>query len=494
LVIGHLNHKKHHFLDSGFKNMSANRRKFLGASAAAGSLAFLGAAPPAGGLIGERRIAVACIGTSNRGETNCIVMVGQDMKALCDVDEDRLLPMLEKYPSAKPFADWRELLDKTQLEALVISTPDHQHAPIALAAMKKGLHVYIEKPLAHNILEVRKIERMAKEKNLVAWMGNQHHAAAGYRRAIEHLEAGTIGPIKEVHAWTHRPSTWAQGIKRPLDGALPPPNLDWDLWLGPAPERSYHMIYHPIGWRGWWDFGGGALADMGPHLIDPVFTGLKLHAPTSVTAECSNDGNDDVAPSWTSVKFEFPSRGDKPPVTLTWYDYDRRPPKELTPGFRLPLNGVLCIGELGKMFIPDLGGAPKIIPNNRGEPLPEPEQKVSLTRGHQQDWLEAIRTGKPNHNQFSEACRLTELCLVGNIAVRLCKPDPASIEKDEKPADASAKLADTKKDIAKKDDGKPKIARLDKPLKWDVAKGEFDNPTANKLLGRDYRKGWELPS
>lgn len=457
--------------------MSTNRRRFLTTTAAAASsLALLGAAPRQS-LLNQRRIAVGCIGTAGRGETNCIVMVGQDVRALCDVDENHLKPRIEQYPTAKTFADWREMLDKVELEAVVISTPDHLHAPIALAAMNKGLHVYIEKPLAHNIQEVRKIEAMAKKKGVVAWMGNQHHVAAGYRRAIEHLEAGTIGPIKEIHAWTNRPSSWAQGIKRPLDGSPVPSNLNWDLWLGPAPERSYNPIYHPVGWRGWWDFGGGALADMGPHLLDPVFTGLKLGAPATVTADVSIDpGTDpnDVAPSWTIVKFEFPARGKAPPVTLTWYDGDQNrnphPPKEAAGAVRVPMNGVMCIGELGKMFIPDLGKAPTIIPNDRAEPLPEPEQKVTLTRGYQQDWLDACRNGKPRMDLFSEACRLTEVCLVGNIAVRLARRVP-----DEKDAE-----------------GKP-IARLAKPLKWDSAKGQFDSPHANKLLGRTYREGWELP-
>jgi predicted dehydrogenase len=429
---------------------SLDRRRFLAATAAAGSSAFLGAAP--GGLLNQQAVPVACIGTGNRGQTNCIVMVGQDVKALCDVDEKYLTPMLDRFPTATPFVDWREMLDKVSVEAVVISTPNHLHAPIALAAMNKGLHVYIETPVAHTIQEVRKIEAKAKEKGLVAWMGNQHHVSAGYRRAIELLEGGTIGPIKEVHAWSARP-TWVQGVKRPTDSPPLPATLKWDLWLGPAPERNFNPIYHPIGWRGWWDFGGGVLADAGPLLLDPLFTGLKLVAPTSVSAEVSEKGNLDTAPPWSIVKFNFAAQGNQPAFTLTWYDGGHRPPKELMGGHRMPRNGMLCVGELGKLYIPEFGQAPMLIPNARGETLVEPEAKVMLTRGHQQDWLEACRQKKPNPAQFAAACRLSEACLVGDIAIR-----------------------------------------VKKPLKWDSASGKFDNAEANKLLGRTYRKGWELPT
>jgi predicted dehydrogenase len=428
---------------------SLDRRNFLTAAAAASSAALLGAAPT--GALNQRRVAVGCVGVGNRGETNCIVMAGQEMLALCDVDEKFLNPMLDRFPTAKPFTDWREMLDKASLEAVVISTPDHLHAPIAIAAMQKGLHVYIEKPLAHNIAEVRRIEAVAREKKVVAWMGNQHHVSAGYRRAVELLEGGTIGTISEIHAWTSKP-TWVQGVARPEERSTAPSNVNWDLWLGPAPLRGYHPIYHPVGWRGWWDFGGGALADMGTHLLDPVFSGLRLGAPTTVSAKVSDKGNRETAPPWSTVEFEFPENGRRPAVKLTWYDGGLTPPKELfAVGRPVPRNGVLCVGELGKLYIPDLGKTPVLLPKVRGESLAEPEQKLALTRGHQQDWLEACRQKKPNTALFTEACRLTEVCLVGNIAVR-----------------------------------------LKKTLKWDTAAGKFDDEEANKLLSRTYREGWEL--
>lgn len=407
-----------------------------------------------GRLIDERRLAVASFGVAGRGSTNTILMVGQDMKALCDVDDNHLQSMMIHYPNTKPFFDWREVLDKVPLEAVVISTPDHQHAPIALAAMNKGLHAYIEKPLAHTIQEVRLIEALAKKKDLAVWMGNQHHVSAGYRRAIELIEANTIGPIKEVHVWTSRPS-WLQGkeVKLPPDSQTAPEHLNWDVWLGPAADRPYNEIFHPVTWRGWWNFGGGPLADMGPHLIDPLFTSLRLNSPVTITPETSGDGNDQVGPTWSIIRFEFPARDELPELKLTWYDGGKRPPAGLAGRLRLPLNGSVCVGELGNMFIPDLGRVPTVISHVRGEILPVPDPGMILTRGHQQDWLDACRNSAPNHEQLSEACRLTELCLAGNIAVR-----------------------------------------LKKPLKWDPTKGKFDDAEANKLLGKTYRKGWELPA
>ena len=425
------------------------RRTFL-ASSAAGALCLSGMSPRFRKK--EEQLRLACIGLGKRGDTNVSIILGENMVALCDVDEANLLPVVDRYPGSKAYVDYRELIEKETLDGIIISTPDHTHAPIALAAMNKGIHVYIEKPLSHNFQETRLIEKKAKETGLVAFMGNQHHATAGYRRAIELLEAKTIGQVKEVHAWTYRPS-WQQGVKRPAEGALVPTTLKWDLWLGPAPSRPYHPVYHPVGWRGWWDFGGGALADMGPHLLDPVIWGLKLTSPTTVECKRSDDVSSDVAPSWSMVRFAFPARGDLGAMNIIWYDGGKQPSEEVLGTKQPPANGVMVIGETGKIFIPDLGRNPRVIPNTRGEQLPEPEVKVSLVRGHHQEWLEACRAKKPDPENFAIACRLTELCQLGNIAVR-----------------------------------------MGKKLKWNAENNQFENePDANRLLARSYRKGWELP-
>lgn len=431
--------------------MSVNRRRFVTTVAAAGVTAFLGADKKRPGVADERRLAIACIGVGGRGETNAQLMVSEDVKALCDVDQNSLTAMQLRYPQSQSFVDWRELINKVQCEGVVVSTPDHQHALIALAAMKRGMHVYLERPLAHTIKEVRQIEALAKEKDIVVWGGNQHRVSMGYQRTIDLLESNAIGAIKEVHAWTHRP-TWPQGsgVTLPLVKELPPTSLNWDLWLGPAPEWAYNSLFHPVAWRGWWPFGGGPLVDMGPHLLDPLFTSLKLDATVTITPSTSEDGNNLLAPSWSIIRFDFPARGKLPPLALTWYDGGKSPPPELVGRTRMPLNGAVCVGERGRIFIPDLGRMPKIIERTGDQEVTVPESPMVLTRGHQQDWLDACRKREPRHDQLSADCRLTELCLAGTIAVR-----------------------------------------VNRPLKWNPGKGEFDETEANKLLASDYRQGWE---
>lgn len=429
-----------------------NRRKLLAAAAATTVIAGF----RSGYGAQKQKLNIACVGVHNRGETNATVMIGENMVALCDVDDRYLTPFIEQhYPKAKPYVDWREMLEKEKIDAVVVSTPNHTHANIALAAIKKGLHVYIESPLAHTFEEVGKIEAAAKDKGVVAWMGNQYHASSGYQRAIELLKAGIIGPVKEVHAWTMRP-LWKQGFKRPDEGTPIPTELNWELWLGPAPQHGYSSFYHPVGWRGWWDFGGGALADMGPHLLDPVCEGLKLVAPTSVAAQIAPDANEDSAPSWSKVVFEFPARDALPPLTLNWYDGPSgpRPDASVLGTTRAPQQGVMCLGERGKLFIPDLGGEPVIRPNIKTETIEEPERALSLNRGHHLEWLDACRADKPDHARFSQAARVTQLCHLGNIAVR-----------------------------------------SQKKLAWDAEKLDFTgDQAANDLLKRAYRPGWELPT
>jgi predicted dehydrogenase len=429
---------------------SLKRRFFLGV-AAASAFALTGQSPRFRPK--EEQLRLGFIGLGKRGDTNTSIVLGENKVAFCDVDEAALRPVLDRHEGTKGYVDYREMLDKETLHGVVISTPDHLHAPIALAALNKGVNVFIESPIAHNFKEVRRIEAKAKEKGLVAWMGNQHLSSAGYRRAVELLETQTIGQVKEVHAWTYRP-TWSQGVKRPADGSPLPAGLNWDLWLGPAAERPYHPVYHPNGWRGWWDFGGGALADVGPHLLGPVFAGLKLAAPNSIIVKHSGDVSAEVAPTWSKICFEFPARGELMGMKLFWYDGGQMPKPETHSMKQPPANGLIVIGEKGKLFIPDLGRSPKIINQLQSEPLVEPEVKVALVRGHHHQWIDACRDKKPDPEGLARACRLTELCQLGNIALR-----------------------------------------IGKTLKWNASKNEFEgNAEANKLLGRTYRKGWELPA
>ncbi|MCA9204074.1 MAG: Gfo/Idh/MocA family oxidoreductase, partial [Planctomycetales bacterium] len=348
----------------------------------------------------------------------------------------------------------------------VISTPDHTHAPIALAALRRGLHVYCEKPLAHSVAELRSMSAAATERpSLVTQMGNQHHASDGYRRAVEWIRSGRLGEVREVHVWSSRP-IWPQGIDRPADAPPVPESLHWDLWLGPAPERPYHPAYHPMRWRGWWDFANGAIGDMGPHLIDAVQWGLNLPSPVRIEAE-SSPVNDETAPLWSIVRFDFempsteasdgePAAADaNPPSTvrelsLTWYDGGKQPPAEVTGVARPPAQGALVIGSDAKLFIPELGRQPIVVPRQKGERIEPPEPSLPRPASHMDEWLTACKQGRSTSSDFAYGRQLSELCLLGAIATR-----------------------------------------VGQPLTWSTTDGHFtNNPAANKLLKREYRDGW----
>ncbi|MCA9267631.1 MAG: Gfo/Idh/MocA family oxidoreductase, partial [Planctomycetales bacterium] len=404
----------------------------------------------------------------NRGFDNYLALADEEVVAVCDVDERYFRPVKDSRPDVATFADWRELLarDDLDLDGLVISTPDHTHAPIALAALRRGLHVYCEKPLAHSVAELRAMSAAASERpSLVTQMGNQHHASDGYRRAVEWIRSGRLGEVREVHVWSSRP-IWPQGIDRPADTPPVPESLHWDLWLGPAPERPYHPVYHPMRWRGWWDFANGAIGDMGPHLIDAVQWGLNLPSPVRIEAE-SSPVNDETAPLWSIVRFDFemPSTdsrdgeaaaaGSNPPSTvrelsLTWYDGGKQPPAEVTGVARPPAQGALVIGSDAKLFIPELGRQPIVVPRQKGERIEPPEPSLPRPASHMDEWLTACKQGRSTSSDFAYGRQLSELCLLGAIATR-----------------------------------------VGQPLTWSTTDGHFtNNPAANKLLKREYRDGW----
>ncbi|MBI3118283.1 MAG: Gfo/Idh/MocA family oxidoreductase, partial [Candidatus Hydrogenedentes bacterium] len=244
-----------------------------------------------------------------------------DIVALCDVDQEKAAKAHERWPDARQYTDWRAMLDKEQqeIDAVVVACPDHIHAPAAKAAMQLGKHVYVEKPMAHDVAEVRTLMKLAKETGVVTQMGNQGHSFPGCYRLKQWIQQGAIGPVREVMCWTNRPG-WKQGIDRPTDTPPVPPTLDWDLWLGPAPYRPYNPIYCPRSWRGWWDFGTCALGDMGCHILDPVFFSLKLGAPTRVTAEAEG-ATAETGPLKSRITYEFPERGDGyPACKIVWHD------------------------------------------------------------------------------------------------------------------------------------------------------------------------------
>ena len=395
------------------------------------------------------RLQIAAIGVGNRGADNLVGLRDEQIIALCDVDQRYLVQAQQQLPEARTYRDFRPMLDEmSDLDAVIISTPDHTHAVSAILAMKRGLHVYCEKPLGRTVHEVRAMAAAASEAGVVTQMGNQHHRSLGYRRVKELIDSGVLGTVREVHVWTNRP-IWPQGMQQPAAAEAAPTELDWDLWLGPAPERPYNSAYHPFQWRGWWDFGCGALGDMGPHLIDPAFTSLDLSLPTSVRAEHA-PVTQQSPPEWSVVRYQFPSKGDRSGLELIWYDGGRLPPAEVLEVERPPANGTLFIGSDARLFAPERGGNPLVLPLP-GKPRPAlvPSQLEPIL-DHYADWLHACRTGGRASSDFREAAMLTEICLLGNVAIR------------------------SQADIT-----------------WDAAAMvAVDEPAANELLRSESRDGW----
>ncbi|MCH8149429.1 MAG: Gfo/Idh/MocA family oxidoreductase [Planctomycetes bacterium] len=371
------------------------------------------------------KLNIGCIGVGGKGWVDMTSVGSENIVAVCDVDSARLNKAGVKFPKAAKFSDFRRLLERKDIDAVTVSTPDHTHAVASMGAMKLGKHVYCQKPLAHSIYEVRQMIETARQQKVATQMGNQGHSEAGTRRMVEWIQAGGLGPVREVHVWTDRP-IWPQGIDRPK-GKLPiPSTLDWDLWLGPAPERPYHAVYHPFKWRGFWDFGTGALGDMACHNTDTAYWALKLADPIAVEAK-SSAINLETAPKWSTIRYEFPQRGSLPPVNLTWYDGGKKPPAELAPGVKLGTNGSIFVGDNATLFVPHYWGEGKIV---KGEAAPRPKQSIPDSPGHYQEWINACKGGPPALSNFDNAGPLTEMVLLGNIALRTgkrCKWDPKTL-------------------------------------------------------------------
>lgn len=431
-------------------HMPNNRRSLLKAGLKTGLVALgyhsASAAPPSRSP--NEKLNIGAIGVWTRARDNITACAHENIAAMADVDASFLSRMHDLYPKAKTYVDFRKLLAQRDLDAVIISTPDHTHFHAALQAMQRGLHVYCEKPLAHSVREVERLVRTAEETQVVTQHGNQHHASQGYRQAVALLRAETIGQIKEVHSWTARP-IWPQGIPRP-PAAPKPPHLDWDLWLGPAPTRPYAAGYHTIHWRGFWDFGTGALGDMGPHLLDPVFTALELPTPRTIHVQ-SDPVTAESAPRWSIVQFEFAqAKHAQVPLTVTWYDGGKRPSAEAIGVRRPPAHGTMLIGEHGRLFIPQLGGKPIVLLDGESTPV----RKVEPAPDHHRDWLNACKAGTKPRYPFRRAEPIVTTCLLGNIALR-----------------------------------------VGTTLEWNATEKAFVNhDQANALLGRVYRQGWEVAS
>ncbi len=370
------------------------------------------------------KLRIACIGVGGQGCANLDRVAGEHIAALCDVDDERAAGAFNSHPQARRFHDWRRLLDEMRdaIDAVVISTPDHMHAPIALAAMQLGKHVYCEKPLTRMIDEARRLAEAARRTGLATQMGNGGNATAGARANVELIRAGVLGPVREVHAWSDRPGTvWPQGLDRPAETPPVPATLHWDLWLGVAPERPYHPAYHPARWRGWWDFGTGALGDMGCHICNVAFWALDLRDPTTVRAEVS-DRHPETGPVSSRIIWEFPARGDRPAVRLFWYDGGRMPPPELVGGRSLPDNGSILVGDRGTLLIPSADGSRRVLlPEDRFAGLKPPEPTLPRSPGHHAEWIAACKDASADRgamSRFERAAVMTEALLLGNVAIR----------------------------------------------------------------------------
>jgi predicted dehydrogenase len=348
------------------KGTTLSRRDLMGAAAAVAAFTFvpkrvLGGA---GQSSANEKLNIAGIGVGGQGGGDMDALSSQNIVALCDVDDQRAADTFNKFPNARKYKDFRKMLDKEHknIDAVMVATPDHCHAPAAITAMKLGKHVYCEKPMAHTIYEARRMTEVAKEMKVVTQMGQGGHAGEGLRFTYEFIHDGAIGPVREVHVWSDRP-IWPQGIDRPKDTPPIPKTLDWDLWLGPAKWRPYHNAYVPFAWRGWWDFGCGAMGDMAVHNADPAFFCLDLDAPTAVEAQTS-EVNDETLPKWSIITYEFPAKGDRPAVKMIWYDGGKLPPRppELEEGRSLGDNGILFVGDKGKILCGGWSGAPRLIP------------------------------------------------------------------------------------------------------------------------------------
>ena len=429
------------------------------------------------------RLIVAGIGAGGKGGDDLSNFFGSgkvDIACLCDVDDRSSVASVKKYAKAKYYKDFRQMLEKEHkhIDAVSVSTPDNIHGIAALAAMQLGKHVYVQKPLTHDIYEARMLTEAAKRYKVVTQMGNQGSSSDGVRLMQEWYNAGLIGDATAIHVWTNRP-VWPQGFGRPKSTDAPPKELDWDLWLGPAAWEEYHKEYVPFSWRGFWAFGTGALGDMGCHLIDPAFKTVGLGYPSEV--ECSvgtifekmwtPDYFPESCPASSSVKMRFPGKTGKPDINLYWMDGGIRPerPDELGPNEQMGDSeggGVIITGTRGKMMCGTYGSDPTLLPTSRMKEINVPKTIARVPEGHYVQWVNACIAGygvNQLSSPFEYAGPLTETILMGNLALR------------------SWDVKDSKGDFPGR-----------KKLLWDAPTMKITNfDEANAFVKREYRQGWK---
>ena len=460
-------------------DLSVSRRRFLANGlglAAAGGLAPLVVprqVPGAGAQAPSDTLRVAAVGIGGMGQHYLEGCKGERVVALCDLDHQFAAKVFEKYPAAARYHDWRQMLDREakNFDALIIGTPDHTHAVILLAALQLGKHVYCAKPLTHTIAEARKVRQAVLDaRQLVTKSSVQSSGLDGARCTTELLNAGVIGPVRELHIWCDHP-VYPCAVVRPEETQTPPAGIDWDLWLGPAPFRPYHSAYHPWRWRPWWDFGGGTVGDMACHTFHTYFNELQLSAPKAVhgngsfrcegmatrveTPECQSHAN--------QITWDFPARGSLPPLRMHWYDGGLRPPRpvELDRKVQMPRTGLLFVGDKGKLMVAFSGGrflrgrgfnGGLLLPEEEFRDYQEPAKTLRRVPDHYGEWTLACKTGTRTVCPIDFGCEMTETALLGTLALR--------------------------------------TGRL---LEWDAQTMRVTNDDeANEWVNPPYRKGWVL--
>ena len=432
-----------------------SRRTFIrrvGSATAASALAFPFIS--ARNVLGANsRLNIAGIGAGGKGSVDVAGCDSENILCLADVDDNNAAGTFKKYPKAVRYKDFRVMLEKEKsIDAVTVSTPDHMHFPAAMMAITMGKHVYCQKPLTHTVTEARLLTEAARQHKVATQRGNQGHSDEWLRRNVELVQAGIIGSVREAHCWTDRP-IWPQAINRPTETPAIPATLDWDLWLGVAPKRPYHPAYVPFKWRGFWDFGTGALGDMGCHVYDMPFWALNLGAPSTVSAE--QEGMTlESPPKWSIITYEFPKRGPLPPAKFVWYDGGKKPSADLVKGRKLDTNGVILVGEKDTFMVPSYWGKGEFISGAKyddfksvAETLPKAR---NFDRCHYEEWIAACKGGPKALSNFDNSGPLTEMVLLGNVALR-----------------AGRKIT------------------------WDAKKLKVTNDKdANRFLSKTYPKGW----
>lgn len=392
-----------------------NRRQFLTRSAQSlAAVQLLSYAGPAWGQSPNSKLQIGVVGVANQGRYNLNNVAHENIVALCDVDERLLGAAGKDFPGATLYTDYRRMLERNDLDAVVVATPDHTHAVIGAAALRSGRHLYCEKPLARTVSETRILTELARENRRVTQMGTQIHAGGNYRRVVEAIQSGAIGTVEEVHTWV---GGGYGGRKPPTDRPEIPEGLDWDLWLGPVEQLSYHPDYVPFHWRNWWHFAGGTLADLGCHHMDLAHWALDLSSPTRVEVLDGPEADPHSPPTYLVVRYEYPKRGERPPVKLTWYHGDKRPPQLAENGLPAWGGGNLFVGSKG-MLLADYGRH-LLFPESKFADFTPPTPTLAESIGHHKEWTEACKSGGKTTCDFSYSGPLAETVLLGNVAHRV---------------------------------------------------------------------------